>query len=402
MSLVQTPDSTALVAYVREQIGRAPRPISSHQSYLAKSREKYLPEMDHGTEQYYAHWDHLWIHGWVACARVLIHAEFLTQHQYTRTDMPACVIYCADETSSISTAELERMHDVIAHLLHQGTNDPELQPFARELQRLRLEMTSMPIPAKISPQYRCVISAMMCKREHFPYLTLENHFVPILHHSTTNGCVRMVPSRFWPKNMQEEWEKSSKSKLPPSPVKTYIKQRIVFAIAIPHLLLCLAVLMNLPGDWSFMQQSEPVPLLSVNELEAVHPHQVIRFQGKLEIENTVSERKHNFTPIAGTQGRVWIEKKKRTGQQDQPASSDLSITATVNTAGFLNSDLQKAIARSPYATTPWPVKILKKSASPTTSAKIYRIAITVLAIALFPFTVKSFIRVVRRIMGTTA
>lgn len=402
MSFVQTSDSTALVAYVREKIGRAPRPISSHQTYLAKSREKYLPEMDHGTEQYYTHWDHLWIHGWVACARVLIHAELLTQHQFTRTDMPACVIYCADETSSISTAELERIHDVIAHLLHHGTNDPELQPFARELQRLRLVMTIMPIPAKISPQYRCVISAMMCKREHFPYLTLENHFVPILHHAATNGCVRMVPSRFWPKNMQEEWEKSSKSKLPPSPVKTYIKQRIVFAIALPHLLLCFVVLMNLPKEWSFMRQSEPVPTLSVDQLEAVHPHQVIRFEGKLEIENTVSERKHNFTPIAGTEGRVWIEKKKRIGQQDLIPPSDLSITATVNAAGFLDADLKKAIARSPYATNPWPVKILKSSAAPSIGAKLYRIAITILALALFPLTVKSFIRMVRKIMRKTS
>lgn len=402
MSFVQTPDSTALVAYVREQIGRAPRPITSHQSYLAKSREKYLPEMDHGTEQYYTHWDHLWIHGWVACARVLIHAEFLTQHQFTRTDMPACVIYCADETSSISTAELERIHDVIAHLLHHGTNDPELQPFARELQRLRLVMTIMPIPAKISPQYRCVISAMMCKREHFPYLTLENHFVPILHHAATNGCVRMVPSRFWPKNMQEEWEKSSKAKLPPSPVKTYIKQRIVFAIALPHLLLCFVVLMNLPKEWSFMRQSEPVPTLSVDQLEAVHPHQVIRFEGKLEIENTVSERKHNFTPIAGTEGRVWIEKKKRIGQQDLIPPSDLSITATVNAAGFLDADLKKAIARSPYATNSWPVKILKSSAAPSIGTKLYRIVITILALALFPLTVKSFIRVVRKIMRKTS
>jgi hypothetical protein len=402
MSVVQTPDSTTLVAYVREQIGKAPRPITSHQSYLAKSREKYLPEMDHGTEQYYTHWDHLWIHGWVACARVLIHAEFLTQHQYTRTDMPACVIYCADETSSISSAELERIHDVLAELLHHGTNDPELQPFVRELQRLRLHMTMMPIPAKISPQYRCVISAMMCKREHFPYLTLENHFVPILHHAHTNGCVRMVPSRFWPKNMQEEWEKSSKAKLPPSPVKTYIKQRIVFAIALPHLLLCFVVLMNLPREWSFIRQSEPVPAFSVKQLESAAAHQVIRFEGKLETENTVSERKHIYTPIAGTDGRVWTEKKKRLGQPDLVPPSDLSITATVDTAGFLDADLKNAIARGAYATTPWPVKILKSSAAPTTGAKIYRIAITILALALFPLTVKSFIRTVRRIMSTTS
>lgn len=392
---MQTPDSTVLVAYVREQIGRAPRSLSAHKSYLAKSPEKCIPEMDNGTEQFYTHWDQLWVEGWVACARTLIRAEFLTEHLSTDIDMPACVIYCADETSSISSAELERIHAMVDHLLHHGTDDPELLPFATELQRLRLDMTMMPIPAKISPQYRSVISSMMIKRAHLPYLTLENDFVPILHHSKTNGCVRMVPSRFWPKDIQEEWIKSSNAKRILAPIKEYLTKKIFFWIAVPHLLLCLVVLMTLPENWNFIRQSEPLPTPAVSELETISSHQVIRFQGKLESENMVSERKHSYTPVAGTKGRVWIEKRKRIHDAPQPPASDFSITATVNTAGALDADLQKAIARSPYAKNPWPVKILKSSSAPSIGAKIYRIALTVLALALLPFTIKRGIRTFR-------
>jgi hypothetical protein len=292
-------------------------------------------------------------------------------------DAPGVVVFCPDQRSSITTEGLLGIARQVFQLYRDGTDDPELKELAELLKQDTRPMKGYIVPARLSPVYRCQVSSVLYKRDHFPQQTLEGDLVPILHHAQGNGIVRMVPSRFWPEAMVDEWKREAKEAQPKRSLFSRFAAVPAVILLIKLAIFCLAMLWLAPSTWTFIRQSEPLPEVEVSGLSQMREGTIFRFTGELDEGRKLEVKKKAYLPVEGTEGKVWAVHRSYNGAPPSAVEKQVSV---LEQSSWLDSDLQKHIAKTSPAGATWPVLILKSTAAPTMGMKIYRVSLIAISL----------------------
>jgi hypothetical protein len=365
---MQPTDEMRAIEEISERLGNTPRKFDRKTArYL---RMPVITGWD--ASEYLADADLLLENGTVVWGAVVMANGGLFKHQESgNPDLPGVVVFCPDPGSPIKPADLLRIASSLYKLYSEGTDDPELLEVAGLLKQDKRPMKAHQVPAKLSPFHRCLISSLLYKRDHFPLQTLEDKTVPVLYHPAGNGTVRMVPSRFWPPDMNEKWRKKSETKIPKPTIfaRFLVVPKVIFLVKVT--IGCLFILWQAPSIWSFVRQSEPLQEIQADRLGEMEQGTVFRFSGSLDPSRMLETERRVYVSVEGTDGGVWIKHRKSNG----PVPSSLEKRVSVlEASSWLDSDLEKHI-NSQANGGKWPVFLLESSPAPTTGMKIYKIVL---------------------------
>lgn len=383
-------DSTKLLADVQDSIRQAPRTAD-------RSIKKYLaaPVIKNWDASIYVeYWDYLWEQGRIAAAAIVMANQQLYQyHSDGNPTAPGVVVYSPDLNASITAEELICVaRDLYEIYRNEEVEHPDQEEVAKLLKADRIPMRACVVPRSISPDHRLLISSLLFKREHFPHLTLEGNILPILHHQRTNGIVRMVPSRFWPKVLMDEWAQKSTSKQREVDKPSMVKSASNIWTGLIYLkfsLICLtAFTLAVMPTWHYLRSSLPLPQYTIADLASIPDDTLVRFSGELDLVNTYHTERYDYIPIAGSNGELWIEHKlSRVQSMRKPPSSKIeNQVMTKESLNWLQYRLKDHLAKQSISNQTRPAALLVVQSDPTTGAKITRFVFLLLLFAVSLFT----------------
>lgn len=118
---------------------------------------------------------------------------------------PGDVVFCTDPNADAGLSDLSAIAHRLFQLKGRQINDAEQQSmgdhFADELERT----FGVPVPQSVSPTLPCTVSTIFFNRKHLPNRYLSRSFYPIVVSRDTPKIVMVLPSRYWPSRLRDEW-----------------------------------------------------------------------------------------------------------------------------------------------------------------------------------------------------
>ena len=117
------------------------------------------------------------------------------------------VIWCEkDQRFDADALELtaHKLFELKGYSVH--LDDTEEKMFAEYLENQYLRVHGLKVPEHISEGYDLRVSTIFFQRRHIPAGVITNSLFPVLYLESNPMVPVMVPYKFWPKVLMEEWE----------------------------------------------------------------------------------------------------------------------------------------------------------------------------------------------------
>lgn len=121
-------------------------------------------------------------------------------------DHPCAALYSFDPFFDDRPELLEELGHDFYSIKGQQMDDPELQKISDVLQNERQRPLAVPLPARATGGHTMVYAASMVHRAHLPEGVLSNGLFPVLAHPSATPTAMILPSKFWPAEMQRLWK----------------------------------------------------------------------------------------------------------------------------------------------------------------------------------------------------
>lgn len=206
-SYMPSPNSLRVwIQICRSNFGSAPRRIGFFERRALKTPppQWMLSEPDDQLWQLYRDRDILLREGVVVWGH-LIQANRLLFSPGAE-DHPCAALYSFDPFFDDNPGLLEELGHSLYRLKGKKVADPKLQRIADYLENELERTLSMPVPSLSEDGPYCVHSSMMVHRAHLPDGVLSNGMFPVIAHPTATPTAMILPSKFWPEEMQRLWK----------------------------------------------------------------------------------------------------------------------------------------------------------------------------------------------------
>ena len=124
------------------------------------------------------------------------------------SDCPGEVVYSLEHASTISPDALKSVAASIFSLKHTTPSDSAEAAIAHHLTNQRTRVFGLPVPASISPHYRCLISTILVFRAHLPEPTryLTRGLMPLVVNPAPPHVAMILPAWYWPPALIDWWQ----------------------------------------------------------------------------------------------------------------------------------------------------------------------------------------------------
>jgi len=172
-------------------------------TYLRVPRPNWLRmNPEHGIRILFSNMQRLLQEGRVVWGHIV--QSNVLMFQEGKEDCPAEVVYSLDDPY-ISPEDLAELAGEIYAYKETKPSDPELRFLADHLTDEYTMVYGLPVPASISPNLRCRLSATYLVRKHLPGRRLCKPLFPLIAHPEKPYVVLPLPERYWPRDFAAWW-----------------------------------------------------------------------------------------------------------------------------------------------------------------------------------------------------